>query len=84
MLTVHVGRLRSRRGVSAIRGFEALGIDSLLDRVREANFLVGLTCGAPGTQTRGLGVGGMRLVSVGALGVGYKRSQEVLFTPVQK
>ena len=45
MLTVRVGRLRSRMGVFGIRGFVALGVDSLLDRVRDANFLVGLTWG---------------------------------------
>ena len=32
-------------GVFGIRGFVALGVDSLLDRVRDANFLVGLTWG---------------------------------------
>ena len=53
MLTVRVGRLRSRMGVFAIRGFVALGVDSLLDRVRDANFLVGLTWGEPGTRARG-------------------------------
>ena len=44
-------------GVPVIPGFVVLGVDSLLDRVRDANFLVGLTWGeglelAPG----GLGV----------------------------
>ena len=48
-------RLRSRRGSSCdpgvcgtravIWGFVALGVDSLLDRVRDSNFLVGLTWG---------------------------------------
>ena len=65
MLTVRVGRLSSRRGVSAIRGFVALGVDSLLNRVRDAKFLVGLTLGEPGTQARGrVGVGPMRLLSL--------------------
>ena len=40
---VRVGRLRSRRG--GFGGFVALGVDSMLDRVRDSNFLVGLTWG---------------------------------------
>ena len=55
MLTVRVGRPRMHRGVSAIRGFGALGVDSLLDCARDANFLVKLTCGEPGTRARGRG-----------------------------
>ena len=43
MLTVRVGRLRSRRGLSAIWGFVELVVDSLHDCIRDANFLVGLT-----------------------------------------
>ena len=52
MLTVRVGWLRSCRGASAILGFVALGVDSLLDCVRDANFLVGITWGEPGTGAR--------------------------------
>ena len=48
MLTVRVGRLRLRRGVSAIQGFWVLGVESLVDCARDANFLVGLTCGESG------------------------------------
>ena len=42
---VRVGRLRSRRGLSAIRGFVELRLSSLHDCVRDANVLGGLTWG---------------------------------------
>ena len=45
MLTVGVGRLESLRGLSEIRGFRDLVVHSLHNRVRDANFLVGLTWG---------------------------------------
>ena len=61
MLTVGVGRLESLRGLSEGRGFVELVVDSLPDRVRDANFLVGLTWGESlELEPGGVGVSDLR------------------------